>query len=53
MEQKLSQAFAIEAAKREIYACDDVEKLRGLAVSLMQQVEHLKSMVGTLLLRGG
>lgn len=48
-EWNLSKAFAIEAAKREIYACEDVEKLQGLCVNLMLQTESLREMIGNLL----
>jgi len=42
----------LEAAKREIASCNDVEKLRDIAINLMLQVEAQKNMIGTLLLRG-
>jgi len=50
-EWSLSQAFLIETAKREIEACDDVEKLRHIAINLMLQTELLRSMTKDLLLR--
>ena len=50
-EWSLSQAFLIESAKREINACDDVEKLRDIAINLMLQTEALRKMTKDLLLR--
>lgn len=45
-----AREFAVEAAKREIMRCDDVEKLRYLCFNLMLQTEALKQMVGNMLL---
>ena len=50
-EWSLSQAFLIESAKREINACDDVEKLRDIAINLILQTEALRKMTRELLLR--
>ena len=50
-EWSLSQAFLIESAKREINACDDVEKLRDIAINLVMQTEALRKMTRELLLR--
>ncbi len=47
-----AREFAVEAAKREIMRCDDVEKLRYLCFNLMLQTEALKEMVGDMLLNG-
>lgn len=43
----------MEAAKREIYACEDVDRLRDVALNLMLQVEALRDMTAELLLRRG
>jgi len=51
--QRLSRAFTVEAAKREIYACEDVDRLRDVALNLMLQVEALRDMTAELLLRRG
>ena len=50
-EWSLSQAFLIESAKREINACNDVEKLRDIAINLVMQTEALRKMTRELLLR--
>lgn len=47
-----AREFAVEAAKREIMRCDDIEKLRYLCFNLMLQTEALKEMVGDMLLNG-
>ena len=47
-----AREFAVEAAKREIMRCDDVDKLRHLCLNLMLQTEALKEMVGDMLLNG-
>lgn len=51
MDWRTAHAFTLEASKREIQACDDVEKLRQIAINLMLQTEALQQMIGTLLLR--
>ena len=48
---ELSRAFTIEAAKREINACQDIDKLRSITLNLMLQVEALRDMTKQLLLR--
>jgi len=48
---ELSRAFTIEAAKREINACQDIDKLRAVTLNLMLQVEALRDMTKQLLLR--
>jgi hypothetical protein len=52
MEWQLSRAFMLEAAKREIVSCNDMEKLKDVCLNLMLQVEAQKRMIGTLLLKG-
>jgi hypothetical protein len=51
MDWRLARSFTLESHKREIEACDDVEKLRSVCVNLMLQAEALREMVGDLLLR--
>lgn len=48
---RLSRAFHIEAAKREISSCTDLKKLQEVCLNLMLQVECQKDMIGDLLLR--
>jgi len=48
---RLSRAFHIEAAKREINSCTDLKKLQEVCLNLMLQVECQKDMIGKLLLR--
>lgn len=50
MEWQLSRAFSLEAAKREIERCTDLEKLKDVCLNLMLQVEAQKDMIGTLLI---
>ena len=47
---RMAHAFQLEAAKREIEACSDVQKLQGVALNLMMQVEAHKEMIAKLLL---
>lgn len=41
----------MEAARREVNACTDIEKLKCLTLNLMLQVEALRDMTKELLLR--
>ena len=52
MEKNLSRAFTVEAARREINACEDIEKLRALTINLVEQTEALRGICRELLLRG-
>ena len=52
MEWHLSRAFHIEAAKREIASCNDMNKLKDVCLNLMLQVEAQRDMIGQLLVRG-
>lgn len=51
VEWSLSQAFMIESARREINACEDIEKLKEVAINLLLQAETLRAMTKQLLLR--
>ena len=50
-EWRMAHAFQLEAAKREIEACSDVQKLRDVCLNLLLQTEALREMTGQLLLR--
>jgi hypothetical protein len=47
----LSKAFAIEASKRQLQACQDIEQLRAASLNLLLQVVALQEMTAVLLLR--
>jgi hypothetical protein len=49
----LSRAFMIESARREIEHCTDIERLKCITISLMQQCEALREMTKTMLLKEG
>lgn len=49
---QMSREFHLEAAKREIMACQDLEKLQKMCMNLLLQAEAQKDLIGTLLLRG-
>jgi len=47
---RTAREFTIEAAKREIMRCNDLEKLRHLCFNLLLQTEALKDVIGEKLL---
>jgi len=47
---RTARQFTIEAAKREIMRCNDLEKLRHLCFNLLLQTEALKDVIGEKLL---